>query len=313
MGTVYFGVDVGGTTVKIGLFSAEGQLEDKWEIVTRKDNGGEYILGDIAASIDAKLQEKNLTKENVGGIGIGIPGPITEDGTVLKCANLGWDVFDVADELSKLTGIKNVKVGNDANVAALGEMWKGGGKGYKDVIMVTLGTGVGGGVILNGKILTGSNGAAGEIGHLTVNYDEPDTCGCGKKGCLEQFASATGIVKQTGRILAATDKASKLREMKDFTAKDIFDLAKDGDELCMESVEELGRYLGIACSHVAAVVDPQVFVIGGGVSRAGSILIDVIKKNYESNVMFALKNKEFKLAELGNDAGMYGCVKMVLD
>lgn len=313
MGTVYFGVDVGGTTVKIGLFSAEGQLEDKWEIVTRKDNGGKYILGDIAASIDAKLQEKNLTKENVGGIGIGIPGPITEDGTVLKCANLGWDVFDVADELSKLTGIKNVKVGNDANVAALGEMWKGGGKGYKDVIMVTLGTGVGGGVILNGKILTGSNGAAGEIGHLTVNYDEPDTCGCGKKGCLEQFASATGIVKQTGRILAATDKASKLREMKDFTAKDIFDLAKDGDELCMESVEELGRYLGIACSHVAAVVDPQVFVIGGGVSRAGSILIDVIKKNYESNVMFALKNKEFKLAELGNDAGMYGCVKMVLD
>lgn len=313
MGTVYFGVDVGGTTVKIGLFSAEGQLEDKWEIVTRKDNGGEYILGDIAASIDAKLQEKNLTKENVGGIGIGIPGPITEDGTVLKCANLGWDVFDVADELSELTGIKNVKVGNDANVAALGEMWKGGGKGYKDVIMVTLGTGVGGGVILNGKILTGSNGAAGEIGHLTVNYDEPDTCGCGKKGCLEQFASATGIVKQTGRILAATDKASKLREMKDFTAKDIFDLAKDGDELCMESVEELGRYLGIACSHVAAVVDPQVFVIGGGVSRAGSILIDVIKKNYESNVMFALKNKEFKLAELGNDAGMYGCVKMVLD
>lgn len=313
MGTVYFGVDVGGTTVKIGLFSAEGQLEDKWEIVTRTDNGGEYILGDIAASIDAKIQEKNLTKENVGGIGIGIPGPITEDGTVLKCANLGWDVFNVADELSKLTGIKNVKVGNDANVAALGEMWKGGGKGYKDVIMVTLGTGVGGGVILNGKILTGSNGAAGEIGHLTVNYDEPDTCGCGKKGCLEQFASATGIVKQTGRILAATDKASKLREMKDFTAKDIFDLAKDGDELCMESVEELGRYLGIACSHVAAVVDPQVFVIGGGVSRAGSILIDVIKKNYESNVMFALKNKEFKLAELGNDAGMYGCVKMVLD
>lgn len=313
MGTVYFGVDVGGTTVKIGLFSAEGQLEDKWEIVTRTDNSGEYILGDIAASIAAKIQEKNLTKENVGGIGIGIPGPITEDGTVLKCANLGWDVFNVADELSKLTGIKNVKVGNDANVAALGEMWKGGGKGYKDVIMVTLGTGVGGGVILNGKILTGSNGAAGEIGHLTVNYDEPDTCGCGKKGCLEQFASATGIVKQTGRILAATDKTSKLREMKDFTAKDIFDLAKDGDELCMESVEELGRYLGIACSHVAAVVDPQVFVIGGGVSRAGSILIDVIKKNYESNVMFALKNKEFKLAELGNDAGMYGCVKMVLD
>lgn len=313
MENIYFGVDVGGTTVKIGLFSAEGQMEDKWEIVTRKEQCGAYILGDIAAAIDAKLSEKQLTKEAVGGIGIGIPGPITEDGTVLKCANLGWDVFNVAEELSKLTGISNVKVGNDANVAALGEMWKGGGKGYKDVIMVTLGTGVGGGVILNGKILTGSNGAAGEIGHLTVNYEEPDTCGCGKKGCLEQFASATGIVKQTTRLLAATEKPSVLRGRQEFSAKDIFDEAKAGDELCMESVEQLGRYLGIACSHVAAVVDPQVFVIGGGVSRAGSILIDVIKKNYESNVMFALKNKEFKLAELGNDAGMYGCVKMVLD
>lgn len=313
MGNIYFGVDVGGTTVKLGLFSAEGQMEDKWEIVTRKEQCGAYILGDIAAAIDAKLSEKQLTKESVGGIGIGIPGPITEDGTVLKCANLGWDVFNVAEELSKLTGIQNVKVGNDANVAALGEMWKGGGKGHKDVIMVTLGTGVGGGVILNGKILTGSNGAAGEIGHLTVNYEEPDTCGCGKKGCLEQFASATGIVKQTARLLAATQKPSVLRDRQEFSAKDIFDEAKAGDELCMESVEQLGRYLGIACSHVAAVVDPQVFVIGGGVSRAGSILIDVIKKNYESNVMFALKNKEFKLAELGNDAGMYGCVKMVLD
>lgn len=312
MSKVYFGVDVGGTTVKIGLFDDKGEIIEKWEIVTRKDDGGKYILGDIAASIQEKAKERSLSKEEICGIGIGIPGPICEDGTVLKCANLGWGVFNVAEELSKLTGIENVKVGNDANVAALGEMWKGGGKGYKDVIMVTLGTGVGGGVILNGRILTGVKGAAGEIGHLTVNYEEEDVCGCGKKGCLEQFASATGIVKETKRLLVSSDKPSKLRETDGISAKIIFDLAKEGDELALESVEQLGRYLGIACSHVAAVVDPEVFVIGGGVSKAGTILIDVTKKNYENNVMFALKNKEFKLAELGNDAGMYGCVKMVL-
>lgn len=312
MSKVYFGVDVGGTTVKIGLFDDKGEILEKWEIVTRKEESGKFILGDIADSIQKKLEERSASKEQVGGIGIGIPGPISEDGTVLKCVNLGWGIFNVVKELSELTGIENVKVGNDANVAALGEMWKGGGKGYKDVIMITLGTGVGGGVILNGKILTGVKGAAGEIGHLTVNYEEEDTCGCGKKGCLEQFASATGIVKETKRLLAASDKPSKLRDTDDLSAKAIFDFAKEGDELANAAVEQLGRYLGIACSHIAAIVDPEVFVIGGGVSKAGTILIDVIKKNYEENVMFALKNKEFKLAELGNDAGMYGCVKMVL-
>lgn len=312
MSKVYFGVDVGGTTVKIGLFDDIGEIMEKWEIVTRKDDGGSLILGDIAASIEGKMNERSISKEDVCGIGIGIPGPICEDGTVLKCANLGWGVFNVAEELSKLTGISNVKVGNDANVAALGEMWKGGGKGYKDVIMITLGTGVGGGVILNGKILTGVRGAAGEIGHLTVNYEEEDTCGCGKKGCLEQFASATGIVKEAKRLLVMSQKPSRLRDIQYLSAKAIFDCAKEGDALANELVEQLGRYLGIACSHVAAVVDPEVFVIGGGVSKAGEIIIDVTKKNYEKNVMFALKNKEFKLAELGNDAGMYGCVKMVL-
>lgn len=312
MSKVYFGVDVGGTTVKIGLFDDIGEITEKWEIVTRKDDGGSLILSDIAASIEGKMNECSISKEDVCGIGIGIPGPICEDGTVLKCANLGWGVFNVAEELSKLTGISNVKVGNDANVAALGEMWKGGGKGYKDVIMITLGTGVGGGVILNGKILTGVRGAAGEIGHLTVNYEEEDTCGCGKKGCLEQFASATGIVKEAKRLLVTSQKPSRLRDIQYLSAKAIFDCAKEGDVLANELVEQLGRYLGIACSHVAAVVDPEVFVIGGGVSKAGEIIIDVTKKNYEKNVMFALKNKEFKLAELGNDAGMYGCVKMVL-
>lgn len=306
------GVDIGGTSVKLGLFTEEGSVIDKWEVVTRKDEGGSFILPDIAESIKQKMEEDKITQEDVIGIGIGVPGPITKDGTVLKCANLGWGIFNVAEEVQKLTGIQNVKVGNDANVAALGEMWQGGGKGYQNLIMVTLGTGVGGGVIINGEILTGSKGAAGEIGHITVDYHEPDTCGCGKKGCLEQYASATGIVKEAKRKLSETDQPSGLRTAHHLSAKAIFDIAKEGDELAIDLVEQLGRNLGVACSHIAAVVDPEVFVIGGGVSRAGQILIDVIKKHYEKNVMFALQNKEFTLAQLGNDAGIFGSAKMVL-
>ena len=307
------GVDIGGTTVKIGLFSEQGKVEEKWEIVTRKDEGGSFILSDIAASIQEKLEKHNIAKDKVAGIGIGVPGPVTEDGTVLKCVNLGWGIFNVADEVRKLTGIQNIKVGNDANVAALGEMWQGGGKGYKNIVMMTLGTGVGGGIILDGKILTGSKGAAGEIGHITVNYDEGDTCNCGKRGCLEQFASATGIVKEAKRLLLVSDKASKLRDLQYLSAKAIFDAAKEGDELADDLVDELTKYLGIAASHIAAVVDPEAFVIGGGVSKAGEILTNRIKQNYEKNVMFALQNKEFKLAELGNDAGIYGAARLILD
>ncbi|MDF2588340.1 MAG: glucokinase, family [Anaerocolumna sp.] len=311
MEKICFGIDIGGTTVKLGLFTVNGNLIDKWEIPTRKDEGGSYILNDVAESVEKKIVDAKLNRDEIVGIGIGVPGPVTEDGTVLKCANLGWGVFNVADEMKRLTGF-DTKVGNDANVAALGEMWQGGGKGYKNLIMVTLGTGVGGGVILNGEILTGSNGAAGEIGHITVNYDEQDNCGCGKTGCLEQFASATGIVKEAKRLLNQSSETSMLRDLQYISAKAIFDCAKDGDTLAKQLVEQLGSYLGIALSHIAAVVDPQVFVIGGGVSKAGDILTELIKKHYEKNVMFALKNKEFKLAELGNDAGIYGSAKMII-
>lgn len=307
------GVDIGGTTVKIGLFTKDGEVKDKWEIVTRKDEGGSFILSDIAASIDAELKELGIKKTDIIGMGMGVPGPITADGTVLKCVNLGWGIFNVAEEAKKLTAISNVKVGNDANVAALGEMWQGGGKGHENMVMITLGTGVGGGIIVGGKILTGSKGAAGEIGHITVNYNEEDTCNCGKRGCLEQFASATGIVKEAKRLLLISDKPSQLRDLQYLSAKEIFDAAKEGDELANQLVDELAKYLGIAASHIAAVVDPEVFVIGGGVSRAGEILTTRIKQNYEKNVMFALQNKAFTLAELGNDAGIYGCAKMVLD
>ncbi len=307
-----FGVDIGGTTVKMGLFKVDGKVTDKWEIPTRKEENGKYILEDIAKSVKERMQRDTLTLEDIAGLGIGVPGPVKEDGTVLKCANLGWGVFNVADTVRELTGIENVKVGNDANVAALGEMWQGGGKGYNNLVMVTLGTGVGGGVILGGKILTGSNGAGGEIGHIRVNYEEKDVCGCGKTGCLEQYASATGVVRLAKKALEKKEKKTTL-VADDLSAKAVFDAAKAGDELAMDIVEEFGFYLGMALAHISQVIDPEVFVIGGGVARAGQIIIDEVSKNYEENVMFALKNKAFKMAELGNDAGIYGSARMVLD
>ena len=311
MANYVFGVDIGGTTVKIGLFSMEGELLDKWEITTRTDDGGAYILGDIADSVKAKMEERGISKEDVLGVGMGVPGPVRDDGTVIKCVNLGWGVFNAAEELSQLLGVK-VKVGNDANMAALGEMWQGGGKGHENIVMITLGTGVGGGIILGGKMLAGVNGAGGEIGHMTMDLSETDVCNCGKRGCLEQYASATGIVRMANKALNDSDRPSKLREVQYISAKEIFDAAKTGDDLAMELVDELGKKLGLAMAQVAAVVDPEVFVIGGGVSRAGQIIIDATEKYFKQYAFHACRNTTFELAVLGNDAGMYGGARAVL-
>ena len=306
-----FGIDIGGTSIKCGLFTAEGELLDKWEIMTDRSNGGENVPSDIAKAIDSKMKEKYIEKESVLGVGVGIPGPVLEDGTVLQCPNLGWGRMNAAQIMSDLTGLK-IKAGNDANVAALGEMWKGGGKGCKNMVMITLGTGVGGGVILDGNILCGVNGAAAEIGHMIVNPEEEDICGCGGHGHLEQYASATGIVRMAKKALAKGDRKSSLSGFAKLSAKNIFDEAKKGDELALELVDTLGNYLAYALTHVSAVVDPEVYVVGGGVSRAGEILIDAIKKHYNNNIMKALQNKEFRLAELGNDAGIFGAARMLI-
>ncbi|MBE5934981.1 MAG: ROK family glucokinase [Lachnospiraceae bacterium] len=306
-----FGVDIGGTTVKLGLFTNSGNLVDKWEITTNKEDKGTHILSDIAQAIDVKLQEKNIQKDNVIGIGIGVPGPVKKARIVNKCVNLGWDVIDVVEQMTKLTGVSNIKVGNDANVAALGEALGTDNK-RDNVVMLTLGTGVGGGVIIDGNIICGNSGAAGELGHIQVKFDEEDSCGCGKKGCLEQYASATGIVKEAHRYLKAHNDESKLRQLDNITAKDIFDLAKEGDKVALILVDSLGQYLGVACSHIASVVDPEAFIIGGGVSKAGDILITNIEKYYNQYAMEPLRNKPFEIATLGNDAGIFGCANMIL-
>ena len=307
-----FGVDIGGTTVKIGLFDTEGTILDKWEIVTRKENKGENILPDISKSIEEKLEEKSIDKKDVVGIGTGIPAPINAEGIVNGSANLGWGYKEVKKEFEELTGLK-VLTGNDANVAALGEMWKGSGNGAKNMIMVTLGTGVGGGIIIDGKILGGEHGAGGEIGHICVDYSETDKCGCGNKGCLEQYASATGIVRLAKRKLINETRDTKLKNFENITAKDVFDSVKDKDEVALEIAQEFGRYIGAGLSIVCAIADPSVIVIGGGVSKAGSILLDYVKAGFKDRCFFANKSVEFVLASLGNDAGICGSAKMVLD
>lgn len=306
-----FGVDIGGTGVKVGLFDMSGNLLDKWSFETRRTGKGKDILVDVAQFINQKIKEMNLDKEQILGIGAGLPGPIRDDGYVPELANLGMADFNLVEDLSGLTGL-TVKAGNDANVAALGEQWKGSGKGFQSMIMITLGTGIGGGVIVNGKILAGSSGAAGEIGHMLVNPDEDRICGCGKRGCLEQYASATGIVRMANDFLKDYDKSTGLAGAGDITAKLVFDLAKKGDELALKVVDEACRYLGIALAHVAQVVDPEAFVIGGGVSQAGDIILEHVKKHYEPYVMKALKDRKFLIASLGNDAGIYGSAKLIL-
>ncbi|MBQ8326078.1 MAG: ROK family glucokinase [Lachnospiraceae bacterium] len=305
-----FGVDLGGTTVKMGLLTVDGDILDKWEIPTRKEEKGSMILPDIADAILKKIEERGMDKEDIAGIGIGVPGPVDSEGVIYKAANLGWDVFNVAKTLEGLAGLP-VKAGNDANVAALGEMWKGGGAGHKNLVAVTLGTGVGGGIIINGEILTGATGAGGEIGHIHMNDDEVDACGCGNKGCLEQYASATGVVKLAKKHLASSDKASALREG-EVSAKTVFDAVKAGDSLAKEIAEEFGMYLGKGLAAIAGVVNPEIFVIGGGVSKAGPVLLDYIKKYYVEYVFHGSKNAEFALATLGNDAGMYGAAKLII-
>ncbi len=310
MSKCIFGVDLGGTTVKLGLFDPEGNVLEKWEIPTRKEDSGKLILPDIADAIKSKMQEKGIAKEDVVGVGIGVPGPVDSDGVIYKAANLGWGVFSIKEELTGLLDGIRVEAGNDANVAALGEMWRGGGQGYDNMVAVTLGTGVGGGIIVDGRILTGAKGAGGEIGHILVEEHETEVCGCGKTGCLEQYASATGVVRLANRRLAKDDKVSVLRDKK-ISAKDVWDAVKAGDELAVEVAKQFGEYLGKGLAAVACVVNPDIFVIGGGVSKAGDVLMQYMVEPYKKYVFHGSRETKFALATLGNDAGIYGAARLV--
>lgn len=296
-----FGVDLGGTTVKIAYFDSTGNLLDKWEIPTVTANGGSQILPDIADSINKYIDTKDIQKSSILGLGIGVPGPVDSKGIVNKCVNLGWGTFNIADKLQELTGF-SVKAGNDANVAALGEYWMGGGKDCDNMVFVTLGTGVGGGIVIEGNLLHGTHGSGAEIGHMVLNRNETAVCGCGKRGCVEQYCSATGI-----------SRLARLHGMGDMTCKDIFDAGKAGNPDALTVLDEYYEYLGEFLGSLCSVVDPETVVIGGGVSKAGQVLIDGIVPKFKKYVFHAASNVRFTLASLGNDAGAYGAFKLVLD
>ena len=307
-----FGIDLGGTTVKLAYFDENGKMLDKWEIPTDTSENGKNILRDIAASVENYLKENQIPREDIIGLGMGVPGPVSGDGVVHTCINLGWGVLNVEQALQELTGFV-VKAGNDANVAALGEYWVGGGKGYDNMVMVTLGTGVGGGIIVEGKLLCGAHGAGGEIGHMTLHREETLRCNCGKYGCVEQYCSATGVVRTATQYLEKNDAPSSLRTLEKLTCKEVFDAGANGDAVAMEILDIVYQNMAEFLGNLCVTVDPDVVVIGGGVSKAGQPLLDGIRKYLPQYQIHATRNVELSLATLGNDAGAYGACKLVLD
>lgn len=305
-----FGIDVGGTSVKCGLFREGGALEEKWEIPTHTENQGSAILPDIAGSILGKLREAGIPDEAVLGVGIGIPGPVDERGETSGAVNLNWGVKQVAREMQELTGLP-CRAANDANAAALGEAWKGSAKGASHVILVTLGTGVGGGIVVDGKIVAGAHGAGGEIGHANLVPGLEETCSCGNRGCLEQVAAAPGIVRMAVAELEKGGEESLLRGG-EVTAKAVFDAYKQGDRLAGRVVGRFASCLGRALAVFACVVDPEVILIGGGVSRAGEPLAEAVAGAFREAAFLACKDTPIRLAALGNDAGMYGAAKLAM-
>ncbi len=309
-----FGIDLGGTTAKIGLFTTSGALLEKWEVATDTSNAGEHILENLAAAILGKMNEQGIQPEQVEGVGIGVPGPVLDSSIVpIVCANLGgWGDRNVSAQLSGLLYGLKVLVGNDANVAALGEIWMGAAKGAKNAVMVTLGTGVGGGVVVNGKVIDGVHGAGGEIGHITVNRHETATCGCGKHGCLEQYSSATGVVRCMKKLLDENPDTPCVLRGTEFAAKDVFDAARNGDVLAAREVDEMSDTLGMALANIASTVDPEAFLVGGGVARAGDVLFAPLNKHFQEYAFKSCRETPIKQASLGNDAGIYGAVRLIV-
>ena len=307
-----FGIDLGGTTVKIAYFDETGKMLEKWEIPTVTTDGGKQILPDIARSIREFLDANHIADTAILGLGIGVPGPVNAKGVVNKCVNLGWGVFNISETLSSLTGFP-VKAGNDANVAALGEYWKGGGQGCDNMVFVTLGTGVGGGIVVEGNLLHGAHGSGAEIGHICVNPQETVRCNCGNYGCVEQYCSATGIVRLAKLYLAENQAETTLRKLENLTCKDIFDAAKAGDAAANAILDQVYRYMGLFLGIVCSTVNPEAVVIGGGVSKAGDMLVHGIEPYFHSHVFHAASGAKFTMASLGNDAGAYGAFKLALD
>ncbi len=307
------GVDVGGTTIKFGLFCEDGKLVKKWEIPTQTEGKKEKLYSDMAASIREAVQAEGLTLEKLAGVGVGIPGPVRKNGYIEALVNLGVYGLNINEELPSYLDGTTVRAVNDANAAALGEMWQGGGKDFDSVALLTLGTGLGCGIIESGRLVDGSFGMGGELGHIIMEPGEEEACNCGGHGCLEQYASATGIARVAERMLASSNMDSVLRGREKITAKDVFDAARAGDPLAEQAADKSMDYLGRAMSYVSHITDPACFVIGGGVSRAGEYLRQLVQRKYASYIHIQEPQAQIRLATLGNDAGIYGAARLILE
>ena len=292
-----FGIDLGGTTAKVGLFTTAGALLEKWEVPTDTSNAGEHILGNLAKAVKDKMQENGITAEQVEGVGVGVPGPVLDSRIVpIVCANLGgWGERNVSIQLSGLLDGIKVLVGNDADVAARGEIWMGCAKGCRSAVRVTLG-----------------HGAGGEIGHITVNPHETAVCGCGKHGCLEQYSSATGVVRCMKKLLDENPDTPCTLRGTDFAAKDVFDAARAGDALAAREVDEMTDTLGMALASIASTTDPEMFMVGGGVARAGDVLFNPLREHFKTYAFSSCRETPIVAATLGNDAGIYGAVRLIV-
>ncbi|MGY3724737.1 glucokinase [Granulicatella balaenopterae] len=311
------GIDLGGTSIKLAIVTQQGDIQQKWSIPTNILDGGAHIVPDMIASIKHKIALLNLTTEDFLGIGMGSPGVVNrENGTVTGAYNLGWkETQKIKEPIEKELGLPFF-IDNDANVAALGEQWVGAGSNNPDVVFITLGTGVGGGIIADGNLIHGVAGAGGEIGHMTVDFDEPFACTCGKKGCLETVASATGIVNLARRYSERFAGESQLKERidnaEDVSAKMVMDLAKEGDHLAVIVYEHFAEYLGMACADIAALLNPATIVIGGGVSAAGEFLLTGVQKYFNQHTFPQVRETtKLDLAKLSNDAGVIGAASLV--
>ena len=311
----YFAVDLGGTFTKFGLFDENGKLEDKWSVGTRTEGSGKYIINDIADQISKKCSENELCREQIYGIGLAVPGPVDSFGRINGCVNLGWHgMIDAGKKLSEFSGY-HTAIGNDATLAALGEYSYIKNTANKEMrenaIFMTFGTGVGGGIIIDGNVVYGAHGAAGEIGHMKVSAPEALPCKCGRYGCLEQYASATGIVRLVKKRLEPGDEPSLLRNLDHIECKDVFDAAKAGDKSALSVINEVFGYAAEALAAITCVIDPDMVILGGGVSKAGKIFLDGIEEKYKEKCFHACKDVRFYLATLGNDAGIYGAFELI--
>ena len=306
------GIDLGGTNIVAGLVDEEYRIVAKASCKTNVPRPESDICDSMAEVAVKAVEKAGITMDEVESIGIGVPGAVNpKTGIIEYSANLFFHNWEVVRMMKERLN-KKVIIENDANAAALGEYLAGSAKGAKNAVAITLGTGVGGGIIIDGKILTGAKGSGGEIGHLHLVDDEPETCGCGNHGCFEMYASATGAVRLAKRLLASTTEDSVLRG-KDFECRDIFDAAKSGDALAKKAAEQYGYYLGKGIAAVASVTNPEIIVLGGGVSKAGDMLFDLLMPSFKKYVFPGCADAKFALAKLGNDAGVFGAAKLVID